>query len=230
MKYSKDDLNNLLYKEYILLIAEELNNNGFTRDNGNKYEVGTDIDGNFVSDFSRGFVLSLKDEKAIEFLKGIGLLNNGRCPLTGLMLSDKTRTTYTSNEAPNISYDINTAWNEYTEIRRNWGCLISIPIIIIGIVIGLINGFDTTAYIVLGVGVGGAILAGVHGTANFGNNWNTLCMSNGIGINTVTLFYILKIFKQERFNGEINSKIIIKTIECGIPCADLIACEEWIRQ
>lgn len=52
MKYSREDIELLMYKDYILLMAEELNNNGFT-DNGKRYEVGTNVNGNFVSDFSR---------------------------------------------------------------------------------------------------------------------------------------------------------------------------------
>ena len=55
MKYSREYLEGLMYKDYILLMAEELNGNGFT-DNGKKYEVSTDVNGNFVSDFFRGFV------------------------------------------------------------------------------------------------------------------------------------------------------------------------------
>lgn len=68
MKYTRNDLDNLIYKDYILLIARELNQNSFKNDQGREYEVGTNVHGDFVSDFSRGFVLSIKDPKAIEFL------------------------------------------------------------------------------------------------------------------------------------------------------------------
>ena len=103
MMYSKEDLNNLTYKDYILLMAEELNNNGFT-DNGKKYEVSTDVNGNFVSDFFRAFVLSMEDKGAVDFLKGIGLLNNGRCPLTGLMYSQSSKTSYTSEHCCPVKF------------------------------------------------------------------------------------------------------------------------------
>ena len=74
MKYTKEGLSNMTYKEYVLLMAEELNNNGFT-DNGKSYEVSTDVNGNFVSDFFRAFILSMRDKNAVDFLKEVGLLN-----------------------------------------------------------------------------------------------------------------------------------------------------------
>ena len=159
-----------MYKDYILLMAEELNNNGFT-DNGKKYEVGTDVNGNFVSDFFRGFVLSLKDKKATDFLKEIGLLNNGRCPLTGLMISAANKSTFTSKYNPSITYGISSKWQEYTKVKRNWGCFISPVIIVVGIILGIANGFNVYAYSTIGFGILIAILSGMYGGANFGNNW-----------------------------------------------------------
>lgn len=219
MMYSKEDLNNLTYKDYILLMAEELNNNGFT-DNGKKYEVSTDVNGNFVSDLFRAFVLSMEDKGAVDFLKGIGLLNNGRCPLTGLMYSQSSKTSYTSEYNSSINYDINRKWFEYTKVKRNWGCFFSIPIIIVGIIIGVANGFSTIAFVTMGLGVLIAILAGMYGGANFGNNWNRLCISNEIGINTLTLITILEIEK----SGKGYSPDIVQKYE--IPSADL---EEFLR-
>ena len=221
MKYSKEDINKLMYKDYILLMAEELNNNGFTDTNGNRYEVSTNVDGDFVSDFSIGFVLSMKEKKAIDFLKEIGLLNNGRCPLTGLMILPSTKSTYTSEYDPNITYDISLMWKEYSKVNRNWGCLVSTPIIIVGIVWGIINGFNTVAYIIMGFGVILAILSGMYGSANFGNDWNRRCLSNEMGINTITLYYILKI---ENSKDGMCSKM---TEQYGIPSADLDAYLRW---
>ena len=223
MKYSKEDINNLMYKDYILLMAEELNNNGFTDTNGNRYEVSTNVDGDFVSDFSIGFVLSMKEKKAIDFLKEIGLLNNGRCPLTGLMLSPSTKTTYTSEYDSNITYDISSMWLEYTKGKRNWGCFISTPIIIVGIVWGIIKGFNIIAYITMGVGVLLAILSGMYGMSDFGNNWNRRCLANEMGINTMTLYFILKI---ENSKDGMCSKM---TEKYGIPSADFAAYQKWVN-
>lgn len=220
MKYSKEDLNELTYKDYILLMAEELNSNGFT-DNGKSYEVSTDVNGNFVSDFFRAFVLSIKDKEAIDFLKEVGLLDNGRCPLTGLMLSSSTKTIFTSDHNPDIKYDINRMWLEYTKVKRNWGCSLSIPIVIVGVIVGIINGFNTIAYITMGFGLLVAILSGLYGSANFGNNWNRICLSNEMGINTVTLLNILKIEQSGKgFNPDV-------AIRYEIPSADLEAYVRW---
>ena len=220
MKYTKEDLSNMTYKEYVLLMAEELNNNGFT-DNGKSYEVSTDVNGNFVSDFFRAFILSMRDKNAVDFLKEVGLLNNGRCPLTGLMYSPSTKISYVSEYNPTINYDINGMWLEYTKVKRNWGCFFAIPIIIIGIAIGIVNSFNTIAFVIMGLGVVAAIWSGIYGGANFGNNWNRLCLSNEIGINTVTLLNILKIEK----DGKGYSPDVVQKYE--ISSADIKAFLSW---
>ena len=225
MKYSRNDLDNLMYKDYILLIAEELNNNGFKDEDGKKYEVGTNVHGGFVSDFSRGFILSIKDSKAIDFLKQVGLLNNGRCPLTGLMLSPSTTMTYTSEYSSNIQYDINKRWLDYTKEKKNWGCFVSLAVLIIAIIVGIINEFNTTIYIILGAAASGLILSVMYGMSNFGNNWNKLTLSNEIGINTVTLNYMAKIWNDNSDKAVFRKK----AIENEIPKADMSAFEDWVN-
>lgn len=225
MKYSRNDLDNLMYKDYILLIAEELNNNGFKDDDGKEYEVGTNVHGDFVSDFSRGFILSIKDPKAIDFLKQVGLLNNGRCPLTGLMLSPATTMTYTSEYGSNIRYDINKKWLDYTKEKKNWGCFVSLAVLVIAIIVGIVNEFDTTIYIILGVAALGLILSVMYGMSNFGNNWNKLNLSNEIGINTVTLNYMAKIWNDNSDKGVFRNKAIANEI----PKADMAAFEDWVN-
>lgn len=225
MKYSRNDLDNLMYKDYILLIAEELNNNGFKDEDGKKYEVGTNVHGGFVSDFSRGFILSIKDSKAIDFLKQVGLLNNGRCPLTGLMLSPSTTMTYTSEYSSNIQYDINKRWLDYTKEKKNWGCFVSLAVLIIAIIVGIINEFNTTIYIILGAAALGLILSVMYGMSNFGNNWNKLTLSNEIGINTVTLNCMAKIWNDNSDKDIFRNKAIANEI----PKADMVAFEDWVN-
>lgn len=225
MKYTRNDLDNLMYKDYILLIARELNQNGFKNDQGREYEVGTNVHGDFVSDFSRGFVLSIKDPKAIEFLKRVGLLNNGRCPLTGLMLSPATTMTYTSEYGSNIQYDINKKWLDYTKEKKNWGYFISLAVLIIAIIVGIINGFDTLVYVIGGVAILALIVSVMYGMSNFGNNWNKLNLSNEIGINTVTLNYMAKIWNDNADKGVFRQKAIANEI----PVADMNAFENWVN-
>lgn len=220
MKYTREYLEGLMYKDYILLMAEELNNNGFT-DNGKKYEVVTDVNGNFVSDFFRGFVLSMKDKKAVDYLKEIDLLNNGRCPLTGLMISSASKTTFTSEYNFSITYNINSTWLEFTKVKRNWGCFIAPVIIGAGIIFGFVNGFDVYEYSTIGFGILITILSGMYGAANFGNNWNKSCLSDEIGINTVTLFYILKMEESGEGMNYLNAS------KHDIPSADFDAYMKW---
>ena len=61
----------------------------------------------------------------------------------------------------------------------------------------------------------------MYGGANFGNNWNKLCLSNEIGINTVTLFYILKM---ERAGEGMN---YLNASKHDIPLADFDAYMKW---
>lgn len=217
MKYTEQQLHGLKYKDYILLMAKELNDNGYTDEDGNQYSVSTDVNGEFVSDFSLGFVLSLKDVEAVEFLKRIGLLDNGRCPLTGLMIYDGCKKRYTSKYSSDVHFDINTAWDEYNKVRRNWGCLLSPAIIIIGIILGCMNGFDSTIWWIIGGSIVVFVLSVFYGGANFGNNWNKTCHANAIGVNTITLHYILK--TEYASTGMINNDIV----KYGICIGDLKA-------
>lgn len=217
MKYSEEQLSELKYKDYILLMAKELNDNGYTDDNGKPYSVSTNVHGDFVSDFSIGFVLSLKDPKAVDFLKEIGLLNNGRCPLTGLLISNGCRRIYTSENSKSITFEINTAWDEANKVKRNWGCLLSPIIIIIGIVLGCMNNFDSNVWWIIGGGISLFVLSGLYGGANFGNNLNKSNLANSIGVNSITVQYILK--TKFASTGRIDSDIV----KYGICLGDLKA-------
>lgn len=218
MKYSRVDLSKLLYKDYILLIAEELNRNGFKCD-GKKYEVGTNIDGDFVSNFSVGFVLSIKDKAAIEFLKDIGLLNNGRCPLTGLMISPTTKISFTSEENSSISYDVSSAWQDD---YKNWGCIVSPVIIVAGIILGIVYGFNTYVNYTIVFGILLAILVVMYGGIRFGNSLNRANLSNKLGINFITLSYILKM------ESSMNRMSVTDAFfNHNIPFADYFAYMKW---
>lgn len=227
MKYSEEFIISILYKDYILLMEEELSINGFTDYNGRKYKVRTDVDGNFVSDFSREFIMSIKDPNAIAFLKTIGLLNNGRCPLTGLMLHDLTKTTYTSEQNPNIHYDISMRWKEYIKTKRNWGCFISIFMMFIGIVLGFMNGFNLIAYTLLGIGALATILFSMYGAANFGNNVNRNNLANKLGINDATLLYILKAEKAGM--SKPDKPMWLNLAEYGISLAEFTTYKKMAR-
>ena len=83
MKYSKDYINSLSFRDYIKLMADELNANGF-KENG-KYEYNSFYDD---SAMRRLFMMGpVNDPKAMSFLKMQGLIENGRCPSCGAPMS-----------------------------------------------------------------------------------------------------------------------------------------------
>lgn len=78
-RYTKEQIESLLFLDYIKLIIEELEKNGFKR----QLPDGKVITYNPSDNFS-DFFYSVKDKKACIFLEHIGLINNGRCPITGM--------------------------------------------------------------------------------------------------------------------------------------------------
>lgn len=205
MKFTRQDLSNLAYKDYIIAMENELNAKGFMQE-GKAYKVSTNVNGDFVSDFSRAFILSLTDAEAINFLKDIGLINNGRCPLTGLMISNSTKTTYTSEYNDNITYEINRLWFDYNKTKRNWGCFLGIFIVLISIIVLFCEGFSNSFFYTLGVGVALVVIFSLYGGAKFGNNWNVICLSNQLGINTIALHEIMKTDEKEGLSSNSINK------------------------
>lgn len=219
MKYSREDLCELSYKNYILAMEKELNAEGY-RNDGKPYEVSTNVNGDFVSDFSRAFVLNIKDMKAMQYLKDIGLIDNGRCPLTGLMITDSTRAIYTSECNSNIKYEINKEWIEYNKVKRNWGCFVGLFICVASIFVLFSEGLGSAFYYTLGTGVALVVLFSMYGGTKFGNNWNKICLSNQLCINTITLHEIMKI--------EDNEGLSSKSIkEHNIPSGDITLYQRW---
>lgn len=80
MKYSKEEILRMSWQEWNQAMADELNENGYTRNwwrEPRPYQAGSD-----PKSFIFGEVGSDRVEE-IECLKTAGLLNNGRCPLCG---------------------------------------------------------------------------------------------------------------------------------------------------
>lgn len=94
MKYTSEYINNLSFKDYIKLMADELNSNGF-KENG-EYEYDTfEDDPSMRKLFMMGPV---NDPKAMSFLKSQGLLENGRCPSCGAPMSVYRYTWYDTRD------------------------------------------------------------------------------------------------------------------------------------
>lgn len=88
MKYSSSQVRAMSEKEWVEAMASELNAAGFKarglnpnthrwEDNYEPYRVGSEPK---ASTFVMG---GIDDSRAIEHLKNVGLLNNGRCPMCG---------------------------------------------------------------------------------------------------------------------------------------------------
>lgn len=85
MKYTREEISQLSYKSWMETIATELNNAGYQGD-GYDPEAGR-FRRNFgpyeVLDPAHFFMGAINDHEAMDYLKSIGLVNNGRCPMCG---------------------------------------------------------------------------------------------------------------------------------------------------
>lgn len=101
MKYFQEDIANISWHEWNALMAKELNDAGFSRVwKGVTIPFKAHIES--PSSFILGQVTSVQ---AIEHLKIIGLLNNGRCPMCG-ELFHKNPGRYTSGFDHNLHFQI----------------------------------------------------------------------------------------------------------------------------
>ena len=79
MKYSSQQINNMSWQEWNEVMADELNKAGFVSRPGTQWEHPHE-----AGDEPEMFILGEVSEKnEINYLKTLGLLNNGRCPMCG---------------------------------------------------------------------------------------------------------------------------------------------------
>ncbi len=101
-KYSKEELINLNLNDYISLMCDELNKAG--------YKQKLKIDGE-IEDFeytADEYVLEgaiINNISALNYLKEIGILNNGKCPRCGGIMNNNDYT-FSSYNSPNASFAI----------------------------------------------------------------------------------------------------------------------------
>lgn len=102
MKYTKEDVLGMSWQNWNETMAKELNDKGFTCNWGREPRP---YQGNInPKDFILGEVGSDRRDE-IEYLKSLGLLNNGRCPLCGKpIVSNLGR--FTSGFDSSIYFDI----------------------------------------------------------------------------------------------------------------------------
>ena len=107
MKYSSEDLNGMSYPEWMETICKELNEAGFKGDgfSPEKHKFVKNYSPYEVHDARYFFMGSLNDYKAMDYLKSIGLVDNGRCPLCGAQIKG-TPSRYTYGLNPKLNFHI----------------------------------------------------------------------------------------------------------------------------
>ncbi|MCI1786345.1 MAG: hypothetical protein LKI59_09475 [Bacteroidales bacterium] len=135
MNYTSAQVNNMTYEQWMEAIAKELNDAGFKargynqelqkwQDNYVPYVVGD------PKDF---FLGGLRDVEALDYLKSVGLINNGRCPMCGNPIKGHPGS-FTSGYNPAFNFQIcQNCANEGKSVSVNpansSGCLVALLLI-----------------------------------------------------------------------------------------------------
>lgn len=135
MKYTKEKLATMSYVEWMKAIAEELNAAGF-KTSGYSKENGrfmNNIAPYEVHNANYFFMGAINDPKAMDYLKSIGLVNNGRCPMCGGEIKGLP-STFTCGNNPNLNFQICSSCRKEGERislnpAQNSGCLLALALI-----------------------------------------------------------------------------------------------------
>ncbi len=124
-KYRAEQISNLSWTEWNMLMAKELNEKGFTARGLEGRPVP--YDGSFDCDL---FILGeVRDEPEINYLKDIGLLNNGRCPLCGRQIKGspgRFTSGFNHNIHFNICRDCASVGQQKSVNPENSGCVVAL--------------------------------------------------------------------------------------------------------
>lgn len=138
-KYTSQEINRLSWQEWNELMADELNNAGYKSRPGTQWEHSYEA-GDEPEFFILGEV-SGRDE--INYLKDIGLLNNGRCPMCGKPIySNPGRFTEGSDHECHFQICQNCASTRGGMIKPNQphgGCLIALLLFPLALIRGIIG-------------------------------------------------------------------------------------------
>ena len=107
MKYSAEKVNNMSYSDWMETIAKELNAAGFMAEGYSEehHRFMKNIAPYIVRDVRYFFMGAINDAKAMDYLKFIGLVNNGRCPICGNSIKG-TPSMFTSGLNPDLCFHI----------------------------------------------------------------------------------------------------------------------------
>lgn len=135
MKYTKSDLKKYTYVEWMELIAKELNQanilNSAPRVKDGRMQWS---DVPFEVNDPGTFFENINSVKAINYLKEIGLINNGRCPWCGADIYG-TPDRFTDSYFPSINYHICSRCARtkggLLPDNRGCGCLLALPLFLL---------------------------------------------------------------------------------------------------
>ena len=129
MKYTREQVKAMTQNEYESAICKELNDAGFRNEfRGESHEYEPD-----ESTFGGAIVF---DPKAVDYLKQIGLLDNGKCPMCSVREDDLLYKL--QNQTSGAVYHVcKSCYKQYAQqerAKRGCGCCLG-TIVIIGLII-----------------------------------------------------------------------------------------------
>ena len=134
MKYTRETVKAMTQDEYESAICEELNDAGFRSEfRGELHEYVPN-----ESTFGGAIVF---DPKAVDYLKQIGLLDNGKCPMCSVREDDLQYKL--QNQTSGAVYHVcKSCYKQYAQqerAKRGCGCCLGIIVIVILIIWGIVK-------------------------------------------------------------------------------------------
>ena len=107
MKYTSEQVNALSYVDWMETIAKELNDAGYKTSAYSEelHRFAKNCGPYIVYDARTFFLGSIDDVAALNYLKDIGLVNNGRCPMCGARITG-SGWQFTSGSNPSYHFQI----------------------------------------------------------------------------------------------------------------------------
>lgn len=227
MKYDKEYVSKMVFKDYIELIVKELNENGFVNAANAPYKLGTDIYGGWLWRSYSCFMTTVSDAKAVDYLKSIGLLNNGRCPLTGLMLSNQDYT-YESKLNSSINFQVNKEWIKLTGNNYNIGCIGALVLLVVLLILMIVYGLTSHLFIAVGCTIAYLVFNVLSHMSTMGKELNYQSIAKQVGTTPISIKTCFK-FREEmdRMYQTHSSKRVLELP--SIASGDFEAFQDWLN-
>lgn len=126
-KYSREQVKAMSQTEYESLICKELNEAGFRTTYGEREYVPSD------AVFGGGIV---RDLQAVEFLRKIGLVDNGKCPMCSIR-EDNIEYRLQNHQSGAMYHVCKSCYKQYArqeQTKRAIGCCLGIFIVLVAII------------------------------------------------------------------------------------------------